>query len=578
MKKLTKSLIAVVMSVVMLFSASTYAFAASENAIAETFAQVVTAGLNTAANVLLGIISDILPATVKVEDPSVYDAYASENFYEGTANFLDEPAENAVWSLGYADASILPADFSDGKYYKGGYDVSLQLSECIDDLKVRVFTLDDGSGRGITVFAVVDCLGLANDDVKNIRAAIKKAMPDTDFASINVTATHVHSGIDTQGIYTDTFAHVFKNLFAAITKSSDLCDPVDTDFLATISEKTVACVKKAVAEAEKGELKYAKTAIDEYVRDRTDPEIMLDDMYCLIFEPYDAAVQGTVISNFGCHPECIGYGTQLITSDFVYYAEEALNKAGYNFAYVQGAVGTYTESQDKSSDGIDDLTRVTATIRYGHEIGNILIAVATGMTEEAIAADYASGNGIYTNDYTEEILADEACTVWYEDWEAVRAEAVEPILNIRHSAMKVDITNGVYKAFGKLSLANNVMYMDENKDVTAATEIGYMELGKNIKVILCPGETYAELIVGGENMEGFEYASAYDIMADEDDDILVFDLVNDALGYIMPDNDFVLFRLKGDMSFADSWGLTSIGSNAASDIYGAIYDLYDSVK
>lgn len=580
MKKSFKAIVAVVMCATMLFSTVVGASAASttateESAFSATVAQAITTGLNKAADALLTLISNFLPATVKVEGPSAFADYADDNFYAGTEEFLDAPADGAQWSLGYADASILPADFSTGKYYKGGYDINLQLSECIDDLKVRVITLDDGSGRGITVFAVVDCLGLANDDVRNIRAAVAAALPDVKFTSINVAATHVHSGIDTQGIYTDTFGHVIKNLIAAITGSDDLCDPVDTDLLATIQAQTAACVKEAVETMTTGTLEYAKTSIADYVRDRTDPKIMLDDVYCLIFNP-DNGDASTVISNFGVHPECIGYGTKLITSDFVYYTEEALNKAGYNYMFIEGAVGTYTEENGASCDGLD-LDRVEATIRYGHEIGNILIAVATGMTEAEIANAYAAGE-LYTNDYTAELLASENCTVWYEGWNAVEAEEVAPILNIKLKAMTVDVTNGVYKAFGKLSLANNVMYEDENHNVTASTEIGYMELGENLKVILCPGETYAELIIGGENMADFSLDCAYDVMAEEGEDILVFDLVNDALGYIMPDNDFVFFRLKADFEFADSWGLTSIGANAASDVYGAIYDLYDSVK
>lgn len=581
MKKRTKVIVAMVMSAVMLFSAATGAAAATvsddsaDSSAMAIVAQAITTGLNKAANALLDHISGVLPATVKVEDPSAYADYADVNFYAGTEQFIDEAADGAQWSLGYASASILPEDFSTGKYYKGGYDINLQLSECIDDLKVRVIALDDGSNRGVTVFAVVDCLGLANDDVKNIRAAVAAALPDVEFTSINVSATHVHSGIDTQGIYTDTFGHVIKNLISAIMGKDDLCDPVDTDLLATIQNQTVACVKEAVETMTTGTLEYAKTDISDYVRDRTDPEIMLDDMYCLIFNP-DNGDTSTVISNYGVHPECIGYGTQLITSDFVFYTEETLNNAGYNYMFIEGAVGTYTEENGVAADGLD-LDRVEVTVRYGHEIGNILIAVATGMTENEIAAAYAAGK-LYTNDYTEEALASEDCTIWYEGWNAVVTEEVEPILNIKLQAMEVAVTNGVYKAFGKLSLANNVMYEDADGNVTAATEVGYMELGKNLKVILCPGETYAELIIGGENMADFVYDCAYDIMADEGDDILVFDLMNDALGYIMPDNDYVLFRLKADFEFADSWGLTSIGANAASDVYGAIYELYDSVR
>lgn len=577
MKKRFKAIVAVVMCAAMLFTTGIGASAATatdetqstDSSFAVTIANTVSNVLNKVVDTLLDLISGVLPSTVKVQAPS---AHSSENFYEGNEEFIDEAAAGAQWSLGYASASIIPSDFHEGKYYKGGYDINLQLDECIDDLKVRVIVIDDNSGRGKSVFAVVDCLGLANADVRNIRAALADFAEENNIISINVSATHVHSGIDTQGIYTDTFGHVFQNLFAAIAGSDNLCDPVDTTLLNTITAQTVECVKEAVATMEEGTLTYAKTDISDYVRDRTNPKIMINDMYRLMFTPDNDDAKGTIISNYGVHPEAIGYGTQLITSDFIHYTEEVINAAGYNYMFIQGAVGTYTESQGLSGDGLG-LDRVNSTIRYGQEIGYILL----GMTE---TEEYCIENIV---DAEREAAAAESedYTPWYEGWVPAEEKVVEPILNIRISEYLAPVENGVYKAFGKLSLANNVMYKDADGNVTASTEVGYMELGKDIKIILCPGETYAELIVGGENMADFEYACAYDIMADEDDEILVFDLMNDALGYIMPDNDFVYLRLNYDddgFSFGDSWGLTSIGEHAASDIYGAIYDVYESVR
>ncbi len=575
MNRKFKKFIAVVLCAVMLLSPMTVS-AADDNAGASFkagFAEFVTDTLNGIVDFLLDNISSLLPATIKIQDPS---AHKSDNFMAGNDKFIDAPVEGAKWSLGYASASIIPDDFAEGKYYKGGYDINLILSECADDLKVRLIAMDDGSGRGVSILAAVDCLGLANDDVRNIRKAVVAALPGVKISSINISATHVHSGIDTQGIYTDTFGHVFQNLFAAFFEldANTLCDPVDTKLLKTIADQTAACAKTAVANMKTGTLTFAKTDISDYVRDRTNPKLMIDYMYRIMFTPDDGS-QGTILANFGCHPETVGYGTKIITSDFVFYTEEVINEAGYNFIYIQGAVGTYTEEQHYSNDGLD-MDRLESTIRYGEEIGYILLAI--GMTEDEIKA-----SGLIDEERENKASGNEGYTPWYEGGIEGEIKDVEPILNVKLVEYLVPVTNGVYRAFGKLSLANNVMYEDKDGNIVASTEVGYMELGKDIKIVLCPGETYAELIVGGPNMGSFKYKSAYELIADENDEILVFDLVNDALGYIIPDDDFVYLRLEYDaendeFSFCDSWGLTSIGERAASDIYGKFYELYDSVR
>ena len=575
MKKVFKTIVAVSLCATMLFTTCIGASAATVksnggDSFISSAVSAVSDGLNKLVHGLLNGFSGILPSTVKIKDPSTH---SSENFMEGNSEFISEPAANANWSLGYASASILPDDFSEVGYYKGGYDINLKLNECMDDLKVRVIVMDDGSGRGKSVFAVVDCIGLANADVRNIRAALADYAKANNIVSINISATHTHTGIDTQGIYTDTFNHVFKNLFAAMVKSDNLCDPVDTKFLANITEKTVACVKEATESMKEGELTFAKMDISDYIRDRTAPYVMIDYLYRLMFKPYDGT-KSTIIANYGVHPEAAGYSTKIITSDFIYYTEKVVNAGGSNFIYIQGAVGTYTESQGASNDGISGLNRLTSTMRYGEEIGYILL----GMTE---TEEYCKANIV---DPEREALAEgsDDYTLWCEDWVPAEEKIVEPILNIKHAEYLAPVENGVYKAFGKLSLANNVMYKDKKGNITTSTEVGYMELGKDIKIILCPGETYAELIVGGENMSTFAYRPACEIMAqDENDEVIVFDLMNDALGYIMPDDDFVYLRIWYDddgLDIGDSWGLTSIGGKAASNIYGQIYKLYDSVR
>lgn len=574
MKKRTKVFVAIALCMTLFFTSVTgaSAAAAAEEGTGNPTMEAVADSLNTLFNntveKLLGFLVKLFPATILIKDKS---EYKSENFMEGTEEFLDEAAEDAQWSLGYSQASIVPADFNEGKYYKGGYDVSLILTEMLDDLKVRVVVLDDGSGRGKTAIAAIDCLGLANRDVRLIRAALADYAAENNIVSINISATHVHSGIDTQGIYTDTFKKIITNLSEAIIKGDELAPAIDESFLNLIIEKTAQCVKEATENMTTGTLTYAKTNAAEYVRDRTAPDIMIEDLYRFMFTPADGST-GTIISNFGVHPECIGYGTKVATSDFVYYTEKVINEAGYNFIFIQGAVGTFTETMGASNDGLE-LDRIESTIRYGEELGYILLGMTMTEDERMALVDaereaLAAGNEDYTP--------------WYER-ETVTETVVEPILNVAHKEYLAPVDNGVYELLGKLSAANNTMVTDANGKYYAVTEVGYMELGKDIKILLCPGETYAELIKGGENMAGFKFAPAYEIFGTED--VIVFDLVNDALGYIMPDDYFTYATIRYEegeglfgITIDSSWGLTSLGRHAASNIYGEIYDLAESVQ
>ena len=43
------------------------------------------------------------------------------------------------------------------------------MSGVIDDQAVRVICLDDSSGRGSVVFAVIDCVGISGTDIRRIR-------------------------------------------------------------------------------------------------------------------------------------------------------------------------------------------------------------------------------------------------------------------------------------------------------------------------------------------------------------------------------------------------------------------------
>lgn len=590
LKKTLKSFIAVLLSVLMLFATCSVASASdvqtSENGIsalssAAAYTAQYKGGLvgflnkivNGICNAVFSVLGFILPGTSRVIDRK---DYVSENFYGGTEEFLDAPAENARWNLGYGSESIIPDNFGERSYHMAGYDLNKNATEALDDLKVRAVAISDGTDRGITILANIDCIGIANSDVKRIRAALADYAQEKNIVSINISSSHTHSGIDSQGIWAEQPKTAFNNLFSAL--SFGLKAPingVDEEFMQTIITRTESAVKEAVESMTTGSLTYAAKDGSTYIYDRSEPRVIMKDIVRFVFSPDDANVRPTMIANFGCHPEVVGYTSDKISADFVPYMEEVINAHGYNFLFIQSAIGNSTENRGDCVDGLD-IDRHETVIRFGNEVAYFLL----GMTE---TEEYCKENIVDWDreNSTIEALGDNASwyTAWYENWEPVEETEVAPLLNVRLQEFIVKVENGIYKGMGKLSLANNIMLRD-GLDIYTVTEIGYMELGTDIMIMLSPGETYPELVCGGADMDEFTYAPLRETYADKT--VLDFDLMNDAIGYIIPDNQYtyctIMKKDNGKITFDNAWGMTSMGEHTASQLIGNFNSIVDSVK
>ena len=153
MKRTVKSVISFILAGVMLFSMGTTAFATDGQAADNTGIIIATNLVNSVLNGVFSLVSSLFP-TSSIPTAEEYFAGESENFYEGTADFLDVPAEDAKWSLGFAKASLTPENLADGtkKYYTGGY-FTQQVDSVYDDQQVHAIALNDGSDRGTAVTA-----------------------------------------------------------------------------------------------------------------------------------------------------------------------------------------------------------------------------------------------------------------------------------------------------------------------------------------------------------------------------------------------------------------------------------------
>ncbi len=449
-------------------------------------------------------------------------AAIAENFLEGTDGFIDE-AVSDNWSVGYGRHSLTPDDIDSHRYFLGGFlkFPAQEATGVIDDLCVRAVCLDDNSGRGAVAFAWIDGVGLMNNDVKAIREKLSDITGKNGLVSINVGSTHTHSGIDTQG------------LWGNIPRSGR-----DEKYLNALIEKTADAIRTAYTTRTQGVLYYSAKDCPEMFSDSRNPQSFDKKIHLFRFVPSDTGRKEIYITNFGAHPVNLAWENSELSGDYPYYIEQAVQSVkDVDFIFVQGAIGGGISCNQSAENGItpdaDNLTRLK---QYSAKVAGILIDLAQSGTP------------------------------------------VEPIINAKHAQVDFEVTNFVFRLAESAGLCNATAFKEDGK-IMLASEIGYIEIGKNIKILTAPGEIMPEIVYGNfysaaESFNGTEYPhKALNTHFADTDDVLVFGLCNDALGYFVPDNDYSASNEDGHYEETVSTGGTS-----ASTLSVAFENLFESLE
>ncbi len=498
----------------------------------EVFKEKVMEKAGTGLGKTIGGINAVLP---KLPWPSIED-YVSENFYEGTAEFRDTGIRGGRWKLGYARASLLPVAYNEKDYYLGGYLTfpPSTVKSILDDQAVRVICLDDGTGRGAAVFAVIDCVGLSGADVRTIRGLLKDFAAENNIVSINISATHCHSAIDTQGLW-GVLPEILKNNIKKIKKGDvdGLISGRDPEFMQKLHETAAQAIKDAFLSMKRGRL-FSKTFDDlKYSRDKRPPDVVVKDITKLHFIPDDGSTE-TVGVFMAAHPTALDPKEGELSADYIYYIEEEVNRAGSNFIFFQGP--------------------------------QLAVAVDRG----PVIPEGATGRGFMEYGWA---IGRHLMKIKEEE-----EEKVSPILNIRSKEVFVPGGNPVLMLVLKAGIVNNIALKTGPKaaDAVFVTEVGYVELGKTLRLALLPGEFAPEMLVGGTlsaeesvNKEEWPFEPMKDMLA-EGKNLVVVGLCNDSIGYILPDNDY------GPMLAEDRYEESvSAGKETGSTIVGAFRNLVD---
>ena len=507
--------------------------------------------LNSLVKVLVCGILAVYPDPADWEWADKYDA---NGFLDGRDTYQTEAGSDNKWSLGYASKSLIPDDLTEQKYYIGR-DLTERIAAGVyDDMRIRSVAMDDNSGNGLVIFASVDTLGVTNADVISIRQGVLAwaAENNVDIATINISATHSHSALDTQGVATGSIYKILANSFANLLHIDELAGMESaTAFKKLFIERSTDALIESVQNMTAGSFTYDKIDAGYYVKDKRELIAAEDipEIVSLLFTPDDASVNETYFLNVTCHPTSFSASYNLVSSDYIYTLEQYLNENspvangdGANMILVQGALGQLSrQNLDYSAEGLtEDEARGAETKALGEAIGSLILSA----------------------DYDNELA---------------------PILNTLATEFLISPTNAILALACKARLVNNQVYRTGigPMDIAIGAEIGYVEFGHEIAFAAFPVELYPEVFWGADitnnatwDGTAWEYPAIPEMVNDVE--LHCISLCNDSLGYVVTDNYFAYMGHIIGEEVADE--TLSLGGTTASKVITEFASIADRVN
>ncbi len=544
-------------------------------------------------------------------DPPVDSLQDCSILQFGNGERIEKASEKSKWSLGYSQKSIVPEDINTKKYcIAGNTRLPANFAKgVLDDIRVRTIVIDDNSGRGAVALSSVDCIGISNKNILAIRRRMKFFCDENNISVINISSTHTHSSIDTMGIWGEIIT-VLKNNRKALKKGEgEIIDSCDSEYMEFLFCKIEESIKEAFENMTSGKLYESYMGSNShlnlteesslydrglfgYVWDRREPIDCSTQLLRLRFVPDNKDKKETILLNFGAHPyinsmKFNGQGTgDLISGDFVYNLGDFIEKNNYNFIYFNGPVAAVYPNR-LYQDRVDLKTQAKAV---GEEIGRISLCMT--MKKDDIEKSpifnpeaYESLSGIFREN--EHSL--------YYKWLQLKGEQVieekeiKPLLNLTVRKVGLQVDNPVFYCIAKHRIGNFTILPGENGKYTSVTEVGLLELGENRKIAFIPGELEPAVLSGSQATEKeFSYGKAdfsSTVLCESanDKELTVFGLTNDAIGYIIPDNDFSMMFLGTNKYLKKLFGshyleIFSFGKNTAVSLAEGFKKICDDIR
>lgn len=448
-----------------------------------------------------------------------YDSSA-ESYYDCGCDKLCEGDE------GWPGADDGEGDGTFQAAWMAGFQNGRPATGVHDELWARAVALRQGD---LTVAVVsVDLVGYFNGEILQIRQAAADAGVDVDH--IIVSATHVHEGPDTMGLWG-------RNPFQT---------GVNADHMAYVRAQVLAAVEEAVGNLELATLRVgqadtsttsAEKGTRNVVRDSRDPVIVDETLYAARLVDAGGDTIATLV-NWGNHPEALSDENTLITSDYVHYLRESVED------------GIDYETYDM--DGLGGVC-----VFLSAEVGGLMTPLGIEITD-------GDGNNFSESNWDKAQALGRV--IGQKALEAVESgeDVTDPALAVRYASFYVPVENVAMQALALSGVVDRETYLwDPTQDVTddntphLLTEVDVLDIGP-IRMLSVPGELFPELAIGGYdgsrmNTTVVEFIESTnpnppDVSAAPTGPYLkdrmaaqynwILGLGNDEIGYIVPPYDF----------------------------------------
>lgn len=405
----------------------------------------------------------------------------------GTFNYLKE-AKSEYFTAGFGKAVMLPDDIKTKKYYIAGYGENNPAKGVIDPQYAHALWLDDNSGNGGHLFVSLDIVGLLNKDVNALKRALGEFTEITGCKTITIMSTHNHAGIDTMGIW------------GKLPRTGK-----DRKFMTILFNAVITAASEAYRDRRAGRLYHGTIEVPDMQEDIRTPVVYSKTLTRLRFVP-DDGTREIYFLNFASHSESLQGCNSLVSADFPCYLREKIrNETGAETIYGVGAIGGMISMEIEDENRLRKENRLLESTR---NIGYKLASYALAIENE---------------------------------------KELKPRISHIKQEFYIPVENPVLTIACQLGLLNADAYKIPYSDKKALkSELNYYEID-SLKILMIPCELFPELAYGGylseeESAEGLpaEINPTPLVEIADDENLLIFGLANDELGYVLPPNDFML--------------------------------------
>lgn len=440
---------------------------------------------------------------------------------------------------GFARESITP-NVNDPKnpIWIAGFGQKRQAKSVHDDLFASAVALSNGEKKGVMV--ALDAIGFMHNDIQDIRSSVQKEL-GLDF--VIISSTHNHEAPDLIGIWGPS-----------LTKTG-----VSAKYLALVKSQTAKAILDALARLEPSRLHrmQLRDVGADVVVDTRMPQVFDSDVSVLRFSKVDSDQTLGMLVTWSNHPEVLWNANTAITSDYVHYLREGIEKGivydgatlkngvGGQVVFMSGALGGLMTTLDSTpvTDKILKQTLLTPSFEKARAVGyRVSEAVLDGIAGE------------------EETEVDDSTLKW------TAKSILLPVDNIK---------------FRAAALLRVIRRKFEQRFKTRS-EVGLLQVG-DTWIATIPGELYPEIANGG-----VEAPSGNDFNLDTPVEVpplrsamkgqmnMILGLTNDQVGYIIP-------RSQWDEKAPFTYGVqsapygedNSLGPNTAPIIHKALLEIFN---